>query len=268
MDDAGMARLGSFRAEVGRLAPGSHEIDLSKASFLCPAACAFMTAVRDDAAKRGVFLQVDGARCSDDLARHLEMSQVIPGERRSRTTVPVRIFPPGSTAFGAFLRDEWLPQLRDLTAPASEYVQLAMGEIFANAFQHSRSEIGVASCGQYFAKTNELHLTVLDLGIGIPATVAAGVGVREHELDPEKAIRWAFQPRNSSVPTSRGFGLAILSKFVSANGGGLKVYSGRGYAEIGALRSERSTAYPFPGTVVDVIVRRVLYVPGSKEELF
>ena len=44
-------------------------------------------------------------------------------------------------------------------------------EIYNNAFEHSGSEIGVFSCGQRFKMSNDLILSVVDFGQGIPAKI-------------------------------------------------------------------------------------------------
>jgi hypothetical protein len=44
-------------------------------------------------------------------------------------------------------------------------------EIYANAFEHAQSSIGVFSCGQHYPKMKELKLTVVDFGVGIPSNV-------------------------------------------------------------------------------------------------
>ncbi len=40
-------------------------------------------------------------------------------------------------------------------------------EIFSNAVLHSRTTLGIFSCGQYFPKKHLLNFSVVDLGIGI-----------------------------------------------------------------------------------------------------
>ncbi|MCU0565407.1 MAG: ATP-binding protein [Oculatellaceae cyanobacterium Prado106] len=57
----------------------------------------------------------------------------------------------------------------------SEGLQCAIAgrvwEIYDNALTHSQSEIGIFSCGQHYPNRKELHLTLLDFGVGIPTQV-------------------------------------------------------------------------------------------------
>jgi len=269
MDEWGLAKLAPFKSAVDALEPGFHRIDLTEATFLCPAACAFLVAVQKEAQRRGVLLQIDRSTCSEALDRHLEVSSLLPGKRTSRTTIPIEHFRHEGPEVGHYLSRSWVSQLRGLSIAATEYVLFAVGEIFVNAFQHSGSSLGVVSCGQYYGKSNELHLTVVDIGVGIPATVAVFYGRREEELDGGKAIHWAFQAGHTSVPaTSRGHGLAILSRFIERNDGALKVYSGRAYAQVIGTPLHRQLTWRFPGTALDIIIRGVRVVPRSKEDLF
>jgi hypothetical protein len=59
-------------------------------------------------------------------------------------------------------------------------------EVYANAFEHSQSEIGVLSCGQHYPKLDLLKLTVLDFSVGIP------FNVREFKKNPKIRAENAF----------------------------------------------------------------------------
>lgn len=132
-------------------------------------------------------------------------------------------------------------------------------EIYANAFLHAKSKIGVFSCGQFFWRMGLLKLAVIDFGVGIPSTV------REFFKDDSSAkrfaatscLRWAFEPGNSTIEgTGRGIGLDMLKEFVYANGGILEIYSENGYA----LFRPRTQKYgklssSFEGTAVNITLR-------------
>jgi len=93
-------------------------------------------------------------------------------------------------------------------------------EIFVNAFEHSRSQIGVFACGQYFPRLRKVELTVVDFGVGIPALV------RKFQENPyiltKACLEWAFKGGNSTrirQDVSRGVGLGLLKTFVRINKG-------------------------------------------------
>lgn len=135
-----------------------------------------------------------------------------------------------------------------------------MWEIYDNAFEHSGTEIGVFSCGQYFPHNDTLLLSVVDYGQGIPAKIRTFVGSdpRAQDLPASACLRWAFT-RGKSTSTgsvARGLGLDLLKEFVRVNQGTLEVYSNEGYAIIdkdGEAFENRDIS--FEGTVVHITLR-------------
>ena len=111
-----------------------------------------------------------------------------------------------------------------------------MWEIYNNAFEHSGSEIGVFSCGQHFPTYDELVLSVVDFGQGIPAKVRNFLSSdpRAEQLTAAGCLRWAFQRGTTTKPKEElgGLGLDLLKEFVRINQGKLEVYSNEGYALI------------------------------------
>lgn len=129
-----------------------------------------------------------------------------------------------------------------------------MWEIYANAFEHSSTPVGVLSCGQYFPQRRELVLAVGDFGAGIPSKV------RDYRDNPglagAEAMRWAFSAGTSTVRDSRigrGLGLDLLKQFIKLNHGRLEVYSSDGYVLIdGSSETYDSLWTCFQGTLVNV----------------
>ncbi len=132
-----------------------------------------------------------------------------------------------------------------------------MWEIYNNAFEHSESEIGVFSCGQHFPKNNELVLSVVDFGQGIPAKVRNFLSSdpRVEQLTAAGCLCWAFQPGTTTKPKEElgGLGLDLLKEFVRINQGKLEVYSNDGYAFVdknGEYFKNRNIS--FEGTVFHI----------------
>lgn len=132
-------------------------------------------------------------------------------------------------------------------------------EIYANAFLHAKSKIGVFSCGQFFWRMGLLKLAVIDFGVGIPSTV------REFYKDHSSAkrfpatscLRWAFEAGNSTIEgTGRGIGLDILKEFVHVNHGRLDIYSEDGYVLVTHQKEQynRRSSF-FQGTAVNITLR-------------
>jgi len=133
-------------------------------------------------------------------------------------------------------------------------------EIYANAFLHAKSNLGIFSCGQFFWRMGLLKLTVVDFGVGIPATVRQFF--KDHPLVKQfsaaACIRWAFEPGNSTKAegTGRGIGLDMLKDFVYANRGILEIYSENGYALFRPRKQEYGhLSSSFEGTVVNITLR-------------
>ena len=125
-------------------------------------------------------------------------------------------------------------------------------EIFSNAVLHSRTKLGIFSCGQFFPNRNRLDFTVADLGVGIRQNIKDHTGLK---LSPEDAIIWATEEFNTTKGSNLpgGLGLKILCEFIDLNEGCLRIVSDAGYWQ----RRDREIvtkplSYPFPGTVVSV----------------
>ena len=125
-------------------------------------------------------------------------------------------------------------------------------EVFSNSVIHSRTKLGIFSCGQYFPRRHRLDFSVVDLGIGIRKNVKKIVGL---DLAAEEAIVWATQGRNTTkrgkIPG--GLGLKLLGEFINQNGGRLQIVSDAGYWELEQGHTSRDRlCHPFPGTVVSL----------------
>jgi hypothetical protein len=160
-----------------------------------------------------------------------------------------------------YLASDWLgrgwvqisPRLRDAIAGK-------VWEIYANAFEHAGSPIGVFSCGQHFPQRDELLLSVVDFGIGIAANVRNFLrsDERADQLTTAACLRWAFQPGTSTRPNdmARGLGLDLLKEFIRVNHGKLEVYSNEGYVLIDANREQFvNRQISFEGTIFHITLR-------------
>lgn len=127
-------------------------------------------------------------------------------------------------------------------------------EIYANAFDHGKSEIGVFSCGKHYVKGKELKLTVVDFGVGIPRNVRLYLNDKDYLAS--EAIKWAVKPGNSTKPRTEapgGVGLGLLKDFVEVNNGYLEIFSHEGYLFVGLGRETYSSRNLFfEGTLVNI----------------
>ena len=188
------------------------------------------------------------------------------------TTLPYQRFDPEDNRYFAdyvatkLIRRSELPVMSPaLLKKLSE----SLFELFSNAVIHSRTAMGIFSCGQFFPKRDRLNFSVADLGIGIRRNVAEKTGLA---LDAAQAIEWATTGRNTTrrgaIPG--GLGLKLLVRFIDLNGGSLQIVSDAGYwrRENGKSRIVQLKR-PFPGTAVSVEINtadKQSYVLSSEVE--
>jgi len=152
------------------------------------------------------------------------------------------------------LRQNWLGRgWFNISAALANEVVGQMWEIFANAFEHSDSRVGVFSCGQYFKNRRVLTLAVADFGVGIPSNVR--LHLHQADLSAADALRWAFRRGTSTSARSgpRGVGLDLLKELVCANNGVMLAYSHDGCVNIDSRGETYQNFEPFfEGTLVQI----------------
>jgi hypothetical protein len=147
-------------------------------------------------------------------------------------------------------------------------------ELFSNAVIHSKTRLGIFTCGQYFPNKKRIDFAIADLGIGIPQTL---INKKRLRLDPEEAIDWAMRDRNTTKtgPIPGGLGLKLLREFIRLNRGRIQAVSETGYWEQCADGDVVKKALPhaFPGTIVNIEINTAdthSYILSSEqtEEVF
>jgi len=156
-----------------------------------------------------------------------------------------------------YLADRWLGRDWVHMSDGLRYALAArVCEIYVNAFEHSRSRVGVFSCGQHYPNLKALRLTTVDFGIGIPGNVRAFRG--DETVAAKSAMNWAFQRGTTTRPGSAGggIGLDLLKELVRLNGGALRIFSHEGYAVL-SKQAElyRARSAYFEGTMVTITLR-------------
>lgn len=156
-----------------------------------------------------------------------------------------------------YLKRKWLG--RDWVHVSEGLTDAIVGrvwEIFANAFEHSGSRIGIFTCGQHFPRRRELNLTVVDFGVGIPSNVRSYRN--DQKIAAGNTMKWAFQRGTSTKPADvgRGIGLDLLKEFVKITGGSLRMFSHEGYAYIDSIQEKFVEAERyFGGTLVNISLK-------------
>jgi hypothetical protein len=164
----------------------------------------------------------------------------------------------------AYLVQDWIGMGRiKLSAALKEAIVSTAWEIYANAFEHSQSGVGVFSCGQHYPRKHLLELTVVDFGCGIPDKVRTFL--KRPAMSGAEALQWAFRrgTTTSQIGIARGMGLDLLREFVRVNRGQVSIFSHDAYAIIDSRlpqRKNREVIYgksdvSFSGTIANIVFR-------------
>jgi hypothetical protein len=256
--------------------------DFSQCWFLRQNAVAFLGGLVRLIKYRGGTVQMNWASLKPDVGRNL-------GKNRFRQalgdptaygigeSIPFREdMRPDKDAIITYLKDMWLGRgWVSVSHALRDQIVGKMWEIYANAFDHAESPIGLFSCGQHFPRQRQLCLTVVDFGVGIPSNVrqffkVVAAALKRHRIRIERdalqwamdgrmtadqAMKWAFQEGTTTKPNGmgRGMGLDLLKDFIKVNKGTLEVFSHEGYTFVNKDGETHSTRKVFfEGTLVNI----------------
>lgn len=248
-------------------------LDLSQCAFLPQNGVAFLLGLARLAQQQGRQIRVIEPE-SEDVTRNLRKNGFmaalgLPHERLSSTAVPVREDKHRDEAsYIEYLNNYWLTGSRmNLSNQLKDVIISAVIEAYVNVFDHAQSPNGAFTCGQFYPNREEIILTLVDFGIGIPATVRRRLECPD--LSAKEAIEWVFQEGRTTQSGPRGNGLKILKEFVKLNKGSLDVYSEDCHACINAQGESFSRqAAKFTGTVVQIMLKSndMYYHLSSEDE--
>lgn len=261
IDNNSLAKIWQQVVDVGTNAQVS--FDFSKCDFLRPYAIVFLgglaRTILDAGGTVNFLVQTMMSNIHMNLLQN-GFASVMGADIESwqGNSIPYREYlEPNEDVVIEYLTNEWLGRgWINISTTLRNEITGRMWEIFANAFEHSLSSVGVICCGQFFKSRKELVLAVADFGVGIPFNVKSFKA--EPHMEEKDAMRWAFERGNSTSQTEgpRGMGLDFLKEFVRVSKGTLAIYSHGGYAHIDES-GELYDNHPafFGGTIVQVSLR-------------
>ena len=236
-------------------------VDFSRCTFIPQNGVAFLGGLITLARTNGADVQVDWTTLSPEIRKHLANCGFIaamggPDDGYVKNTVPYRgDMVLNKDSLMEYLTQDWLG--RGWIGVSSRLRDAVVGktfELYANAFEHGSSPVGVHSCGQFYYNNGELRLAVVDFGVGIVANVRRFLD--DSSISDSDALQWAFQEGNSTILDGiigRGMGLDILRRFVHVNQGVIMIFSNRSCGIITADSESFGTMpYECPGTVVNI----------------
>lgn len=258
-DRAGFEALIELHEQTKASSLGNLEIDMSLTTWFDADMCAAFGAVLYSLGER--LNTVKLTRIRDDVESILSKNGFLSNYGRTKipdrwgTTIPYSRFDlKDDRYFGQYIEKDFVrrSQMPRMSRALLKKFRESVFEIFSNAVIHSRTQLGIFSCGQFFPGRRKIDFSVADLGVGIRRNVKESVGI---ELSAEMAIAWATEGRNTTRtgPIPGGLGLKLLREFVSLNGGRIQIVSDAGYWCLKGSSSEASPLiHAFPGTVVSL----------------
>lgn len=257
-DDVGFTRLTAIVDRVRHARFDIIDIDMSRVSWFDANMCAPFGAIlyKASRAPNTVTLSHVQPKVEAILSKNKFLQNY---GRKARidtygTTIEyIRLDPEDDRYFGSYIESNLIGKgLPRMSRGLKKKFMETIFEIFSNAAVHSRTRLGIFSCGQFFPTKERLDFSIADLGVGICKNVNQKTG---QNLTPQQAILWAVQARNTtkSGPIPGGLGLKLLTEFVSMNGGRIQIVSDSGYWELtGGRPTTKTLPAPFPGTVVNI----------------
>jgi signal transduction histidine kinase len=261
-DQAGFESLVRLNAETEDLFLDRIEIDMSQANWFDADMCAPFGAILYRLGDKLNTIQLENVQ--PGVAQILSKNGFLSNYGRQKipdtwgTTIPYQRFDlKDDRYFAAYIELELVHrhEMPRMSNGLLKKFRESVFEIFSNAVGHSRTELGIFSCGQFFPKRKRLDFSVADLGIGIPRNVKENAGL---DLPAPEAIAWATEGRNTTkkgrIPG--GLGLKLLREFIGLNRGRIQIVSDSGYWIAWQGRVHRaSLPHPFPGTVVSLEIK-------------
>ena len=240
------------------------ELDFSRCDFLKQNAVAFLGGMISHIKSIGGSVSLNTDTLTSALQANLEQNGFLfeMGEDVSPwdgNSVPYREDrEPDMQKISRYLQEKWIGKgWLNIDPSLIEAIVSNVLEIYSNAFTHGYSPNGVYSCGQKYPQLEELKITAIDFGIGIPQSVrnylqATG---KQDTISDDKALQLAFQEGFSTRPELGGMGLKLLKEFIHVNKGRLDIYSHSGHAIIDANGEHYEIIDSFfKGTVVNISI--------------
>ena len=238
-------------------------LDFSKCYFLRQNAVAFLGGLIRLLQSQGKTVNIKWDTLHKNIATNLQQNgfmHVFNNDREpwEGNSIPYREdFNQDEDCLVDYLKEKWLGKgWINVGQDLQNLIVSRVYEIYANAFEHGQSNIGVFSCGQYYPNLGELKLTVVDFGVGIPSHV------RNYQKNPnlssDEALEWAFQPGKTTRlgEVTGGIGLDFLKQFVNLNQGKLEIFSHDGYAIIDKCNESYQVRQTFfEGTLVNITLK-------------
>ncbi len=236
--------------------------DFSDCTFIKQNGVAFLAGLSSYIRKKGGTVSID----DDSILPAVKMNLAQNGFLKEITgsiepwdgnSVPLRKYTSGDIdLIEAYLEERWIGKgWIHASNLLSRKIVGNVIELYVNAFEHSKSEIEVFTCGQRFPQKKNLVLTIIDFGIGIPQSVNNFFKESGEKYNGIFRLETAFQDGFSTKirDRPRGIGLDLLKNFIQKNNGSMDIYSNNEYSHITSNESVyMNKDFYFHGTAINI----------------
>lgn len=236
-------------------------LDCSACGYLGPMAVATLTALREEAAGRGIKISLEPptkpvlyAYCGyAGLLTGFKIGSVH-SSNEGNTTTPVRSFK-GHPAGPMEEIVNLVQSQMDLPEEGKTRLQLCLFELAQNVLDHSESTVGGFMSAKAFRNEREVRFAIADMGVGLRRALAQEP--RYRFATDKEALRNALIPGVTSKSSTHnmGQGLDTLSSIVKNNGGFLALFSQGARIRVEHAKTDvagLAPCPPFPGTIAVV----------------
>lgn len=137
-------------------------------------------------------------------------------------------------------------------------LNISLGEVFNNIFDHSESEIDGYVFTQYYPQKEQITTSICDFGLGIPKSINNFWREEgKNELPDEDALKAAMRKRvtSKSTPRNKGLGLDTLSSITNSLKSNLVILSNNALynqsPELSVPKYRKLNLF-FPGTLINL----------------
>ena len=144
------------------------------------------------------------------------LQRFVLGEQTGIGTLEIREMHALDPTYTRHVTDMLIRGVPGVTAENSYPIELCLNELLQNVFEWSESPIGCTVLTRWYHKTRSVRISVVDLGIGIPAALRRA-RVRELQRASDAAVIEAavMQPKLTSRANQRGgIGLKLVREVV------------------------------------------------------
>lgn len=236
--------------------------DFSECTFIKQNGVAFLAGLSSYIRKKGGDVSIDEATIIPAVKMNLAQNGFLKeitgsSEPWAGNSVPLRKYTSRDVdLIGTYLEERWIGKgWIHASNLLSRKIVGNVIELYANAFEHSKSDIEVFTCGQRFPQKMDLLLTIIDFGIGIPQSVNEYFKEKGENYNGISRLETAFQSGFSTKERGRprGLGLDLLKNFIQKNNGSMDIYSNDEYARIRSNESiYMKKEFYFHGTAINI----------------